>query len=190
VWSLVTNLGGTGRRRQEVSCSGVRRKNLLTRDEATFETGSVPATFDDFWGDGLIVATSIEQAAEGERSLKVTAPYNDIYLEFDIADVPVVAGQQYTAHASVYPTVNGEEIFLSMMFTNASHGSIVNGAQYGPTFNSVAGAWVNTTHTVVAPANAAFCRLRFAHHLDLANQSFYVDKFGLWKGATTNWERP
>ena len=175
----------------DLGVGGGSSKNILSYEEATFEGVSVPASVDDFWGDGLVFAMSAEQAAHGSQSLKVTAPYDSIYLEFDLGVIDVDPSTQYTAVCEFYSSVAGLQCGISIIWLQANG---TTGATGGPSVGGdtalTQNTWSQRTVTGTSGANAAKAHLRIDINQMDTGEVFYLDKCGLWLGATTDWEAP
>jgi hypothetical protein len=163
-------------------------KNMLTVNEASFET-SVPESLFDVWGEGNAVIRSGAKAWHDEHSLRIQSAYEENYIEFGIR-VPegLEPATQYTAHFALLGEAGGREIDARIAWLRAN-GTIIS-SSYSDVFESVADEWTIITVTATSPANTVGAILLWQFVTMDDPEYFYVDGLGLWLGDSTDWEVP
>ena len=171
--------------------------NLLTANQASAESGATTG-----WSSvNATLTASTDRAVDGTYSFKlVNTADATVWMGPDagVANyVPVTAGETYTATADWYvPSTNtgtiGSGISGPLIYWYTAAGVYVSdtGGVLGPPPED---AWTTRKVTAVAPATAAYARLFSIYTSSSylkANDVVYIDRVGLWKGASGRWAMP
>jgi hypothetical protein len=157
--------------------------NLLTADEASFETG-----VSHWGGNNAVVAQSASQALDGSNSMRMTASSAaDMWSEMLVANGKIVTpGEIVSALAYFRAATTGRTVKVGIQFVDASNVSV--GGGYGTTVSDTNSGWVETTVQQTAPPTAAKALVVCFVTAPANAEQHYVDKVQLRRGGiVTDW---
>ena len=165
--------------------------NLVTANQASLETDTTGWTAGG--GTPPTISQSTEQYLDGAASLKAVSNLAGTMTVSMTAGVSnyadVIAGQYYTAVASLYVTsvTRTAEIKITWYTSGAASISTVAAASAA---SCTAGEWTEVRVGGVAPATAAYGRVFLYVYGTTVSQEFYWDQIGVWRGVGGLWALP
>lgn len=158
--------------------------NLLTYSQSSVEDGVAG------WGNTFAtctLASSTAQAADGAKSLAMTAAGGNMQCDTNVGTRPsVTVGLSYTAAVSFRTAATARSCRVNINWFDS--GGTGLSATTGATVTDSTTAWTQATVTGTAPANAATACVTVEVLAAAASEAHYVDKAQLLQGTSTTWQ--
>lgn len=160
--------------------------NLLTADEASFETG-----VSHYFGTNAVLAQSNAQFLDGANSMRLTASSAaDMYAELTAGNgKAVVAGQEVAVLASFRAATTGRNCRVGVQWLDFGGGSL--GYSYGTTVADSNSGWTQAVFLGQAPELAVTAFVILYVFAPANGEQHYVDKVQFRRGeyltAPTDW---
>lgn len=155
--------------------------NLLTANEASAETDA------SGWinGGNATVASTAAQAADGAKSVSMTAIAAGNMAIVESSSKTVSPGDTITALASVRANTTARQVQVSIQWRDAAD-AVINQVD-GALSNDSNAAWTPYSVTAIAPATAVKARV-FVRVVGAAlGEVHYVDKMSMRRGSGVDW---
>lgn len=155
--------------------------NLLSLNEASLETSAADWTA----LANVTVVQSATVAADGTKSLRMTATAGADMSAVSNASHAATPGLKYTALAQFRTGVTGRQVKVGIQWRDA--GDVLLSTVFGSSVLDTAAGFTQASVSSVAPANATKMRVVLFVVAAGAGEQHYVDKILLAKGTITAW---
>lgn len=155
--------------------------NMLTANEASIETDATGWTS----STNATLAQSATQAADGTKSLRLTAASAADMAAVMVTSKTVIPGETYTAVAFFRASTTGRSIKTGIQWRDGADALI--STSYGTIVADTNAAFTQASVTAIAPATAVKARVIIYVVAPANAEIHYVDKMGLRHGSTTDW---
>jgi hypothetical protein len=180
-----TAIARTGTRTPTTTVQPGGTPNLLTPNQASIETDAT-----GWLGDvnAPTIARSTAQFLDGAASLSVTAtavgPADMTVQTTPVTTAPVVPGKAYTIKASFRAAAVARTCSTEIRWYQSDGTTAITSVAGTGSADTTSG-WTEVTVTAVAPALAAYARVRPRIAAALLNEVHYVDRISLVESAAT-----